>query len=411
MRKSQSSVRRAVAIVLGVCLLCGVSVAQGDLRVLHHFGDDDGEYPDTDLVMDAAGNLYGMTVQGGDFNSGTVFELASTSAGWVESVLYSFTSGADGGQPYGGVTLDGAGNIYGTTVVGGSYAGCPEDGCGVVWRLQPDGSGGWVQDVIHYFEGGDGGYGAGGPLSFDAQGNLYGMTPGGGAFSAGTIFQLSPTPSGPWNHSVIHHFTGGADGGSGSKARLLVEQDGIYGVATTGGEFGVGTVFRLTAAPAGGFDLQTLYAFKGVPDGVFPYGGLIRDAQGNLYGTTYYGGTDDDGTVYRLSPMGTTWVETVLHDFTDGADGAYPISALVFGNDGALYGTTSTGGVNGGNGTIFRIKGNAADQWRTSIVHAFSGEDGEQPYSGLLKDASGEFFGTAVYGGEDGDGTVFHFLP
>jgi uncharacterized repeat protein (TIGR03803 family) len=409
MRSFLSQTCGATLLVLGA--LSSAALAQGDLRVLHHFGYGDGSYPDTDLVADGTGALFGMTVQGGSYNSGTVFRISPSQTGWAMEVLYQFTSGADGGQPYGGVTLDAAGNIYGTAVVGGSWTGCPEDGCGVVWRLKL-GPFGWEQDVIHAFEGTDG-YGPGGPLSFDAQGNLYGMTPGGGAFSLGTIFKLEPTAAGPWRHSIVHDFTGGEDGGGGSKARLLIDTDGsLYGVATTGGANGAGTAFRVVEDAGGTWTLTTLHAFGGMPDGVFPYGGLVKDAQGHLYGTTYYGGVHDDGTVYRLSNSGGAWVETVLHDFSDGKDGAYPISALSFAADGSLYGTTSLGGSNGGNGTIFRLKSNASGQWRTSVVFAFSGPDGELPYSGLaIEPLTGDFFGTAVHGGDNDDGTLFRYKP
>jgi uncharacterized repeat protein (TIGR03803 family) len=411
MRYSRLSVRGA-AFLVSVSLLCGAATAQDDLRVLYHFGyGNDGHYPDTDLVPDAAGTLYGMTVQGGFWNSGTVFRFQPEPVGWTLWTIYEFTSGPDGGQPYGGVTLDTAGNIYGTAVVGGDWTGCPEDGCGVVWRLQPDGLGGWVQDVIHAFQNIDG-YGPGGPLSFDAQGNLYGMTPGGGGFGMGTVFQLRPTPTGPWQHRVIHHFTGGEDGGGGSKARLLIEPDGtMYGVATTGGAYGLGTAFRMAPVPGTGWEYEVLHAFRGIPDGIFPYGGLIKDAQGNLYGTTYYGGVDDLGTVYRLSQVGGTWTSTVLHDFAGGNDGAYPISALAFGTNGAMYGTTSLGGVSG-DGTVFKMTKNAAGVWRTKVVYAFDGSDGELPYSGLIMDpVTQDLFGTAVHGGENGDGTIYRFSP
>jgi uncharacterized repeat protein (TIGR03803 family) len=410
MRSIRFPVLGACAVLAAVGVLPGLVPAADTIRVIHHFGEDDGEYPDTDLVTDAAGNLYGNTVQGGDFNSGTVFKLTKTPAGWSEAVLYSFTSGADGGQAYGGVTLDAAGNIYGTTVVGGQFGACPEDGCGVVWKLTNNG-GSYSQSVIHYFQGGmEDGYGPGGPLSFDAQGRLYGMTPGGGEFGLGTIFQLTPTLAGPWDEVIIHDFSGGEDGGGASKARLLIEGNGdIYGVATVGGLYGVGTVFRLSPAAGGGFDYATLYAFQGAPDGVFPYGGVIRDAAGDLYGTTYYGGTQDVGVVYRLTEKNGVWTETVLHQFKDGVDGSYPISALVFGDDGALYGTTSSGGA--GHGTIFQLVLGPGGQWRERIVHAFDGSDGELPYAGLLKDANGNFYGTAVHGGQDGDGTIFRFSP
>ena len=412
MRYSLLSLGGVCAILLAASAWPGVASPVANLRVLHHFGEDDGEYPDTDLVMDGDGNLYGMTVQGGDFNSGTVFRLSPTPTGWEESVLYSFTSGADGGQSYGGVTLDAQGNIYGTTVVGGSWTGCPEDGCGVVWKLTKNGDD-YTHSVLHAFQAGESdGQGPGGPVSFDAQGNLYGMTPLGGDFNAGTIFKLSPTPAGPWNATLIHEFTGGIDGGSASKARLIFDNAGnMYGVATTGGAFGVGTVFRLSPDGLGGWDFDTLYSFKGQPDGIFPYGGLLRDNSGTLYGTTYYGGTADRGVVYQLQEVAGVWTPQVLHHFQGGQDGSYPISALVRGNDGALYGTTSTGGGPGSHGTIFRVIQGPTGAWRTRVVHAFTGLDGELPYSGLLKGPQGDLFGTAVNGGEDGDGTVFRFTP
>jgi uncharacterized repeat protein (TIGR03803 family) len=405
-----SVVRAACALVLPLTLLSGAAAAQ-DLRVVHHFGYPGGVYPDTDLFADGLGNLYGTTVQGGSFNSGTVFRLVPTGAAWFAEKLHEFTSTTDGSQPYGGVTLDAAGNVYGTAVVGGSWAGCPEDGCGVVWRLAQSPGGDWDHEVIHAFQGGTAdGYGPGGPVVFDAQGNLYGMTATGGEFLVGVIYRLAPTPSGPWTESVIHHFTGGLDGGSGSKARLLLEPDGSFlGVATTGGAFGVGNVFRIAPQPGGDWKLTTLYSFQGDPDGVFPYGGLVRDAQGNLYGTTYYGGAYGVGTVYRLTGSGDTWTGTVLHSFADGKDGAFPISALAFGQDGALYGTTSAGGA--GHGTIFRTHQMASGAWRTKVVHAFDGADGELPYSGVVVDPAGNLYGTAVHGGSDGDGTLFRFTP
>lgn len=400
------------AVLAAVSVLPGLAGQANDVEVLHHFGEDDGEYPDTDLVMDAEGNLYGMTVQGGDFNSGTVFRLAPTPTGWVESILYSFTSGADGGQPYGGVTLDAEGNIYGTTVVGGSYAGCPEDGCGVVFKLTKTGAG-YTQRVIHAFQGGEAdGSGPGGPLSFDAEGNLYGMTPGGGAFGMGVLFQLAPTPAGGWVETVIHHFTGAQVGGSPSKARLLIDESGeIFAVGTVGGAFGVGMVFQLSPEAGGGWTFRTLYSFQGQPDGIFPYGGLVRDAEGSFYGTTYYGGSMDLGVVYKLANVEGVWTETVLHHFLGGSDGSYPISALTFGGHGQLYGTTSTGGGPGSQGTIFMLTPAANGGWRESVVHAFDGTDGELPYAGLLADRRGNFYGSAVYGGKDGDGTIFRFTP
>ncbi len=406
-----SLVTRSAPTLAVVGLLLGPDAA-AQLRVLYSFDEDEGSYPDTDLVMDAEGHLYGMTVEGGDFGGGTVFELAPTATGWEHSVLHAFTGGADGGQPYGGVTLDDQGNLYGTAVVGGSGGVCVEDGCGVVFKLTKSGAG-WTHGVIHDFTGGNDGFGPGGPVSFDAAGNLYGMTPTGGAFGIGIVFQLAPQPDGTWTESVIHAFTGGEDGGAASAGRLLVDASGtIRGVATVGGAHGAGTVFELAPAPGGTWTFTTLYAFQGQPDGVFPYGGLVSDAAGSLYGTTYYGGSKGLGVVYRLSLVNGIWTESVLHGFAGGRDGASSISGLALASNGSLFGTSSEGGAGCNCGTIFELAPQPDGSWKASVAHRFEGSpDGAYPYAGLVADPSGTLYGATVRGGADDDGTVFGFQP
>src|SRR5216117_2503428 len=149
--------------------------------------EDEGEYADTDLETDSAGNIYGTTVLGGDFGSGTVFKLSPTPTGWVHTVLYSFTSGADGGEPYKGVTVDREGNLYGTAVTGGS--GSCEGGCGVIYKLTNSG-GKWTHTVLHAFTGGYDGSGPGARVTLDSSGNVYGMAPTGGAYGFGTIYKI-----------------------------------------------------------------------------------------------------------------------------------------------------------------------------------------------------------------------------
>ena len=224
-------------------------------------GEDDGEYADTDLAIDTAGNLYGTTVLGGAFGSGTVFKLAPTPNGWVHTVLYSFTGGEDGGEPYKGVTLDAQGNLYGTAVTGGS--GSCEGGCGVAYKLTNSG-GTWTQTVIHAFTGGNDGSGPGARLTVDQQGNLYGMAPTGGAYAAGTIFRIA---AGTWKFKVIHAFTGGADGSGGSAGQILLRGGHLYGAATVGGIYGKGVAFELTPAQTGEWTFKTIYSFKGPTDG------------------------------------------------------------------------------------------------------------------------------------------------
>jgi uncharacterized repeat protein (TIGR03803 family) len=402
----------------GLLAMTAVAAAAGALvgaggppDVIHSFGDGDGEYPATDLVVDSTGTIYGTTTQGGGLNSGTVFALSPSGQGWDESVIYSFTSGPDGGQPYNGVTLDAQGNLYGTAVTGGTGQAC-EGGCGVVYKLTKSG-GTWTQSVLYNFTGGNDGSGPGAGLTFDRKGNLYGMAPTGGEFGVGVIYKLAPDGSGGWTQSVLHAFTGGADGATGSAGRLMVSSGRLYGVATVGGANGKGTVFRLNPQAGGGWTLETLYAFKGPPDGGLPYGAVIRDGAGRLYGTTYYDGAHDAGAVYQLTPTASgPWDEKVIYSFAGGPDGSHPVSHLNFDAAGNLYGTTSEGGDESCNcGTIFKLTP-AGARWQYTVVHAFQGSpDGKYAYNGMAPGPGGKLYGSTVHGGDADDGVIFAFVP
>ena len=210
--------------------------------VIFSFEEDEGEYADTDLEADSAGNIYGSTVMGGDFGGGTLFQLSPAPSGWEHTVLYSFTGGTDGGEPYKGVTIDRRGNLYGTAVTGGS--GSCEGGCGVTYKLTKS-NGTWTQSVIHAFTGGDDGFGPGARVTVDRSGNIYGMTPTGGTYGVGTIYKLHPH-AGNRDFQVIHTFTGGDDGAAGSAGRMLFEHGRLYGAATAGGRYGSGVVRTYT---------------------------------------------------------------------------------------------------------------------------------------------------------------------
>lgn len=399
---------RILAIGAAAMGLATAAWAASTTQLIYSFaGNVDGEYTDTELVMDRAGNLYGTSVQGGMFGGGTVFQV--TPAG-VHTVLYNFTGGSDGGEPYKGVTLDPEGNLYGTAVTGGG--GSCEGGCGVVFKVTNSG-GTWSQSVIHTFTGGSDGSGPGSPVAIDKQGNVWGTTPTGGANGIGVVYELKPDGTGGWKLRVIHTFTGGTDGGGGSASRFLIDAAGnLYNVCTVGGVNGFGTVYEISLNQ-GKWKFTTLYAFKDSPDGALPYGGVISDKAGNLYGTTYYAGVHDLGTVYKLTRGNGTWTESVLHSFKGGTDGASPISSLVADAAGSLYGTTSDGGAASCVcGVIFKVTRGTGGTWTESVAYQFTGapEPGFA-YNGMVRDAAGNFYGATVHGGSGNDGAIYQFIP
>jgi uncharacterized repeat protein (TIGR03803 family) len=375
--------------------------------VIHSFnGASGGGDPAGAFAGDAAGDLYGTTVVGGADGCGTVFELpASRNATRTEKVLYNFTCGDDGKNPYGGVTFDESGFLFGTTAAGGSGGMCAGDGCGVVYELSPAG-----ETVLHAFKGGKDGYGPGGGVVFDAFGHLYGTTPDGGADSEGTVYELSFSNS-AWHERVIHAFTGGSDGAVGSLGSLLVDASGdLFGVTEEGGAHGAGVVFEMSPQAGGAWSYRTLYAFKGEPDAGFPYGGLIAGRDGNLFGTTYYGGAHGAGTVFELhaEPMGN-WEEKVLYSFGGGRDGGNPTSTLAFDTLRDLVGTTSNGGSTCGCGVVFSL--DPAKQLEM-VLHRFGGSgDGEFPYYGVLIDNAGEMFLSTASGGAESQGAAVELSP
>ena len=400
------------SIIVLACFGATASWAVSNGKVLYNFtGANDGGDPATALAFDASGNAYGTTVTGGDAQCGTIFKLTPSGNGrFTESVLFSFDCLGTGKNPYGGVLPDGKGNLFGTTVAGGSGGFCSGDGCGVVYMLSPSGNS-WVETILYNFTGGDDGFGPGGALISDGNGNFYGTTPDGGTSGVGVVYEISPIRGGGWRQTVLHAFTGGNDGSVGSLGALLLGNDGnIYGVSELGGAAGAGTVFQL--APNGSsWSFSTVYAFKGQPDAAFPYGGLIADADGNLYGTTYFGGKSGLGAVYRLER--TSHKERVFYSFKGGTDGSNSTATLVFDKAGNLYGTTSTGGNPGCDcGTVFELSRTQGGGIREFVLHRFGeSPDGGFPYYGLTADPSGDLYGTTVSGGTDTQGLVFKFTP
>jgi uncharacterized repeat protein (TIGR03803 family) len=393
-----------LAMFAGILLVTSTGAAAQD-KVLHNFANDhvDGNDPYSSLTFDAAGNLYGTTYDGGAYNYGTVFELTPAAGGtWTEKVLHSFINdGTDGQQPYAGLIIDAGGNLYGTTFYGGPY------GYGTAFELTPAAGGTWTEKVVWSFGSGTDGNEPYAGLISDAAGNLYGTTDGGGTAFSGTVFQLTPAGGGTWTEKVLHSFVGGTDGTAPFGSLIFDAAGNLYGTTSEGGAYnscsgGCGTVFELTPAAGGTWTEKVLWSFGNGTDGANPQAGLIFDAAGNLYGTTYSKGSNGGGTVFELSPAaGGTWTEQVLHNFGSGTDGAKPQAGLIFDGAGNLYGTTSLGGSYNG-GAVFRL--NAQGE---SLLHSFSGTDGISPQGGMLLDTSGNLYGTTAQGGSSNVGTVF----
>jgi uncharacterized repeat protein (TIGR03803 family) len=406
---------RAGIILTVVAISVATALAANKEKVVYNFtGGSDGGTPAAMLTFDSQGNAYGTTVVGGADGYGSIFELTPESGGkWKLATLYSFTGGADGKNPYGGVTFDAKGNLYGTTVAGGSGGACSGDGCGVVYELSPF-RGGWSQTVLYDFTGRNDGFGPGGPVVFDKSGNLYGTTPDGGSHAAGVVFGLGPHTNGQWTPHVILSCKGGKDGSTGSLGALLVDDAGnLYGIAELGGAHSAGVAFKLAPQSGGKWQFSAIYGFKGQPNAGSPYGGLIADAKGNLYGTTYFGGKNGLGSVFQLTPANGKYKESLLYSFQAAKDGNGPLSTLVFDAKGSLYGTASAGGDPGcGCGAIFKLSPSSGGKWKESVVHNFKGDpDGAYSNYGLTLDSKGNLFGVTALGGNQNQGAIFELVP
>ena len=402
-RNKLGAVVRTAAVILVTLSLVRFASAQSKFKVLYAFtGGADGSNPLAGLVRDSAGNLYGTTEFGGNHfcpgdTCGVVFKLAPKGDGtWTESVLYAFTGSPDGTAPEAGLIIDQTGNLYGTTAFGGNYScGGLGLGCGTVFKIDQTG----IFTVLHTFSGGTDGASPYAGVIRDTAGNLYGTTYLGGGLNAGTVFKLDKDG----NETVLHAFTirGGGGGGYYPQAGLIQDAAGnLYGTTNVGGPAYWGTVFKLNNRGK----LSVLFSFTSGADGGASYAGLIRDAAGNLYGTTYVGGVSGWGTVFKLDKVGN---ETVLHSFAGGADGQYPHAGLLRDNAGNLYGTTLYGGTSN-RGTIFKLDAGGNE---TVLYNFTGGADGSYPQAGLIRDSAGNLYGTTSYGGVSGAGTVFKLAP
>jgi len=405
----------AVVLIMALTLAPGASAASG-YKVLYKFtGGTDGSQPYAGLILDASGNLYGTTPQGGAFGDGVVFKLTRNSDGsWTEGVLHSFAGGTDGATPYAGVTFDASGNLYGTTYSGGAFS------AGTVFQLAPNSDGTWTESVLHSFTGGSDGATPHSGVIFDATGTLYGMTWGGGTQVMGIVYKLTPNSNGSWTYGALHSFTGGKDGSYPQFGKLTIDTAGnLYG-ATNDGVDGYGncpngndcgSIVELMPQSDGTWQEKVIFRFTAGPTRNVN-GTLVFDSAGRLYGNSYGGGSDY-GTVFMLTlDAEGKWSQHVVYVFKGDQDGAYPIGGVVLDTAGNLYGTTDAGiNSHGGAGQLFKL---VPRRWFwTKYAYLFEGppRDGANSSAPVVFDAAGNLYGTAFDGWGTGCcGVVFEYI-
>jgi uncharacterized repeat protein (TIGR03803 family) len=392
--------KASVVFAFLVLAMQAVLFAQGEKTIFVFNGTSEGGNPGGGLVADSSGALYGTTMKGGSASLGTVFKLSPPSvkgAAWTESILYSFQGGTtDGANPdYVTPAFDNHGNLYGTTFFGGA------NDAGTVFRLVPpsEEGGSWTESILFSFPAPEN------PLAgvtIDGAGAIF------GASYDGPVYQLIPS-GGNWVYSVIYD----PDGGN-IPSNLTFSKGTLYGATSEGGQENAGQVFTLEKGSNGEWAPDIIWSFNGgFADGATPES-TITLSSGAAYGTTSYGGSSGDGTVYSLSPpssAGGAWTETILYNFTGGANGSFPSGGVIFGSKGQLYGTTYAGG-SANLGTIFKLTPPAVigDPWTFTLLHTFSGtnDDYGQPENTLLL-RHGIFYGTTS-GGANNAGTVFELI-
>jgi uncharacterized repeat protein (TIGR03803 family) len=392
-----------IAIVCALTVVLTQSVQAQTFELIHTFnGGGGGATPVGPLIMDHAGNFYGTTLAGGR-GTGTAFRLSKRGSKWLLNPLYTF-SGEDGSSPWAGVIMSSNGLLYGTTEEGGS------GNSGVVYSLQTTAAAcesvlcPWTETVLHSFTGGaDGADPESGHLIFDQAGNLYGVTLFGGAYGSGTVFELVRSQSG-WTEEILHSFNG-SDGSLPDSALTFENLGNLYGTTLEGGAFGQGTVFQLTPSESGWTE-NVLYSFTGGNDGAHPYPGPMFDPSGRLYGGTAAGGEGNGGTVFRLIPSGGVWTYELIYSLAGNGGDCGPVANFVMDAAGSLYASTNYEGAYNA-GTVFKLTPSGGS-WTYTLLYTFTGgSDGESPGGGLLFDQNGNLYGIAVRGGAQGDGTVW----
>ena len=384
-----------------------------NLKILISFNSTNGANPFGSLIADANGNLFGMTFNGGANGYGTVFEITNTATGYVSTpmTLASFDYSTDGANPYGSLIADANGDLFGMTNGGGA------SGYGTVFEIinTPTGYASTPTTLISFTS--TNGANPYDSLIIDANGDLFGTTNSGGANGDGTVFEITNTPTGYASTPTTLVSFAGTDGVSPYGSLITDAHGDLFGTTNGGGANGFGTVFEITNTPTGYASTPTtLVSFNGT-NGEYPYGSLIADAHDDLFGTTSSGGANGFGTVFEIinTTTGYASTPTTLASF-DSTNGADPQGSLIIDANGDLFGTANSGGANG-DGTVFEITNTPTGYASTpTTLVSFNTTNGANPFGSLVVDANGDLFGTTNSGGANGDGTVFElvvpcFLP
>jgi uncharacterized repeat protein (TIGR03803 family) len=370
-----------------------ISAAQAQtFKVVHNFtGGADGANPLNGLMLDSTGTMYGTASAGGANNNGTVFAVSPTGA---LKVLYAFKGGSDGSTPQSFLIEDSGGRLYGTTSAGGTYGG------GTVFRVA-----GSKETILYNFGSGSDGSAPLGGLIFDSAGNLYGTTSAGGASGNGTVFMLTPKGS-SYKETLLYSFGSGTDGAVPYAAVALDSAGDVLGTTSAGGTYTYGTVFELSKANSW---VETIvYNFENQDDGAVPYAGLVADGLGNFYGAATEGGSQGGGTVFELTPSGTSWNFSAIQSVPGwGISGSF--RDVMLDSNGTIYATTHCDGSYDA-GTVYQLVPGGGI-WNYTLLYTFTGgTDGLYSYSNLVMN-HGKLFGTTKQGGGYGNGVVFVVVP
>jgi uncharacterized repeat protein (TIGR03803 family) len=400
-----------------IVLFAGLCASAQTVSTIHDFGSGpDGDNPQSGVIFDRNGNLFGTAALGGSKGNGAAYQLTPPPGGqgqWTETILHQFSGQPDGATPDSVLTMTANGRLFGTTQLGGSK------NLGSVYALVPPRASGdtWKERVLYSF-GSSPNDGTGPNMGLLATSNaLLGVTVDGGTNRRGTVFQLTPSsdPLASWTETTLYSFAASPDGGFPSSDLVLDSGGNLYGVTLLGGANNLGAVYRLSppTAQGGTWTETVLFSFSG-PDGSSPFGRLLLDKSGALYGTTSGGGTSQAGTVFMLTPQaGDVWTEQVLYSFTGGADGGNPEAGVIMDQNARLFGTASTGGTGTlSGGVVFRLDPPTVvgGAWTETVLHSFGGADGFRPLSRLVP-RNGALYGTTSAGGLNGTGTVFKLVP